>query len=166
MVLSMHKLGPKRFPQGSTGPQGSLGIPRNLGFFCIFWDFWGIFWIFGQILRFLVKIMWFLSFSSKNDAESLWNFVKIPFLDPKRAKLDQKFWFGHVRTCPGGPIWAPYGPTWAHMGPNPDWAPSRARCGLHAKVHVLLFLHCFDAVELTDEANNMHNDHEIIPESH
>ena len=58
--------------------------------------------IFGkicQILRFLIKITWFFSFSSKNDAESLCHFVKIPFLDLKRAKLDQKSWFGHVRTC-------------------------------------------------------------------
>ena len=30
---------------------------------------------------------------------------------------------GHVRTCPGGPIWAPDGPIWAHMGPcGPIWA--------------------------------------------
>ena len=40
-----------------------------------------------------------MSFSGKNDAESSINFVKIPFLDPKCAKLDQKSWFGHVRTC-------------------------------------------------------------------
>ena len=64
----------------------------------IFKDFLGIFGIFGQILRFLIKITWFLSFSSKNDAESLCHFVKIPFLDQKRAKLDQNFDFGHVRT--------------------------------------------------------------------
>ena len=43
--------------------------------------------------------MWFLSFFSKNDAESLGYFVKIPFLDPKRAKLDQNSDFRHVRTC-------------------------------------------------------------------
>ena len=36
-----------------------------------------------------LKIIWFLSFSSKNDAESLCHFVKIPFLDPKRAKFVQ-----------------------------------------------------------------------------
>ena len=47
--------------------------------------------IFNQKLRFLVKITWFLSFSNKNDAESLCHFVKIPFLDPKRAKLDQNW---------------------------------------------------------------------------
>ena len=43
-------------PKVATGPQGSLGIPRNLGFLGIFWDFSGIFEIFGQILRFLIKI--------------------------------------------------------------------------------------------------------------
>ena len=39
-----------------------------------------------------------MSFSSKNDAESLCHFVKIPFLDPKRAKLDKNSDFRHVRT--------------------------------------------------------------------
>ena len=38
-------------------------------------------------------------FSNKNDAESSINFVKIPFLNPKRAKLDQNSHFSHVRTC-------------------------------------------------------------------
>ena len=54
---------------------------------------------FGQILKFLIKITWFLSFSGKNDAESLWNFVKNLFLNPKHAKIHQKSWFGHVWTC-------------------------------------------------------------------
>ena len=40
-----------------------------------------------------------MSFSGKNDAESLWNFVKNFILNPNHAKLDQKSWFGHVRTC-------------------------------------------------------------------
>ena len=39
---------------------------------------------FGQILKFLIKITCFFSFSSKNDAESFRNFIKIQ-LDPKRA---------------------------------------------------------------------------------
>mgnify|MGYP003315669372 CR=1 FL=1 len=47
----------------------------------------------------MVKITCFLSFSSKNHAESSRNFVKNLILNPKRAKLDQKSWFGHVRTC-------------------------------------------------------------------
>ena len=64
-----------------------------------FLDFWVIFEFFGQILRFLIKITWFLSFSGKNDAESLCHFVKIPFWDLKRAKLHQKSEIGHVRTC-------------------------------------------------------------------
>ena len=46
----------------------------------------------------MVKITWFLSFSGKNDAESLGHFVKIPFWDLKRAKLDQNSDLGHVRT--------------------------------------------------------------------
>ena len=49
-------------------------------------------------LMILVEITWFLSFSGKNDAESLCHFVKIPFLDPKRAKLDKNSDFRHVRT--------------------------------------------------------------------
>ena len=40
-----------------------------------------------------------MSSSSKNDAESLSYFVKMQFLDLKRAKLDQKSEIGHVRTC-------------------------------------------------------------------
>ena len=46
----------------------------------------------------MVNIIWFLSFSGKNDAESLCHFVKIQFLDPKHAKLDQNSSFRHVRT--------------------------------------------------------------------
>ena len=48
-----------------------------------------------------MKITWFLSFSSKNHAESFRNFVKNLVLDPKRAKSDQNSDFGHVRTCQG-----------------------------------------------------------------
>ena len=88
-----------RAPQGSTGPQGSLGIPRKPYFYIFLLSFWSIFGILGQILRFWVKIIWFFSFSNKNDAESSRNFVKIPFLNPKRPKLDQKWEIGHVRTC-------------------------------------------------------------------
>ena len=87
-----------------------------------------------------------MSFSSKNDAESFINFIKIPFLDPKRAKLVKivvRNVYGNLtesdgisKTCPGGPIWAHmgpymgtyepiYGPIRAHMGPNPDRAPTR-----------------------------------------
>ena len=72
-------------PQGS--PQGSLGNLRISSIFLIFYVF---FWFFGKILRLLVKMTWFLSFSGKNDAESFRNFIKIPFLNPKRAKLVQK----------------------------------------------------------------------------
>ena len=60
--------------------------------------------------------MCFLSFSSKKHAESFINFVKNQVLDPKRAKFDEKSEIGHVRPCPGGPIWAHKGPIWAHKG--------------------------------------------------
>ena len=40
----------------------------------------------------------FSSFSTQNHTESFINSVKIQFLDPKRAKLDQNSDFGHVRT--------------------------------------------------------------------
>ena len=73
-------------------------------FFWYFLVFLSYFQIFGQILRFLVKITWFLRFSGKNDAESLWNFVKNLILNPKRAKIDQKLEIGHARTCPGGQV--------------------------------------------------------------
>ena len=76
-------------------------MQKHLEFLLIFVNSWGIFGIFGQILRFLVKIMCFLSFSSKNDAESFRNFVKNLALDPKRAKLDQKSEIGHVRAVGG-----------------------------------------------------------------
>ena len=69
----------------------------SLSLLIVLW-FWNIFWIFDQILRFLINITCFFSFSGKNDAESLCHFVKIPFLDPKRAKLDQNSDFSHVRT--------------------------------------------------------------------
>ena len=67
-----------------------------------------------------------MSFSSKNDAESFRNFIKIQFLDPKRAKLVQKF-YGKLteslrnfqdltrRTHKGpyGPIYVPGFGAWA-----------------------------------------------------
>ena len=39
----------------------------------------------------------------QNDAESFINFVKIIFLDPKRAKLNQKSEYGHVQHVPKAP---------------------------------------------------------------
>ena len=69
------------------------------------WFFFGIFGILGQILRLLVKITWFLSFSGKNDAESLCHFVKIPFLDPKLSLI-------HIWRCRRYSLcrsrWSPY----------------------------------------------------------
>ena len=55
--------------------------------------------IFEFIFGIWVKIMWFLSFSGKNDAESLLNFVKNLILNLKHAKLDQKSEIRHVRSC-------------------------------------------------------------------
>ena len=58
-----------------------------------------IFKVLCQILCFLLEKTCFLSFSKQNHAESSRNFVKNSVLDPKTAKLNQKSWFGHVRTC-------------------------------------------------------------------
>ena len=80
----------------------------------------GIFGICGQILRFLIKIMCFLSFSSKNHTESSRNFIKNFVLNPKLPKFEQKSEIGHVRTCQDlsrRTQKGPYGPIRAHMGP-------------------------------------------------
>ena len=120
------------------GLHRATGVPRKLRIFGIFQIFFCIFGIFCQILLFLVKIMWFLSFSSKNDAELFINFVKIQFLDPKRAKLVQKSYGKFTESLqnlqdlsrrthkgPYGPIYGPIRPICAHMGPNADRAPTR-----------------------------------------
>ena len=61
--------------------------PKNFTYFQIsFWYFWDS----GSNINFFVKITCFLSSSNKNDAELSLNFIKIQFLDPKRAKLVQK----------------------------------------------------------------------------
>ena len=44
-----------------------------------------------------------MSFSSKNDAESLGHFVKIPFLDPKRAKLTKSLTYVMSEPLQGSP---------------------------------------------------------------
>ena len=41
----------------------------------------------------------FFSFSKQNHAESSRNCINKKNLKPKHAKLHQKSWFGHVRTC-------------------------------------------------------------------
>ena len=56
----------------------------------MFKDLGGILGFLNQILKFWVKITCFLSFSSKNHAESSRNFVKNLILNPKRAKLNPK----------------------------------------------------------------------------
>ena len=91
----MGPYGANRGPYGAhMSPYGPIWA--HMGPYGAIWAHKGLY--FGQILKFLIKIMWFLSFSNKNDAESLCHFVKIPFLDPKRAKLDQNSDFRHVRT--------------------------------------------------------------------
>ena len=74
--------------------------------------------------------MWFLSFSGKNDADSLWNFVKNLILNPKRIKFDQKSWFCHVRiwkiliwSCPDlkSPDLDMSGPENVMSGPEKSW---------------------------------------------
>ena len=59
-------------------------------------------------------------FLRKNDAESSINFVKIPFLDPKRAKLDQQSEIGHVRTCQDLSRRTHKGPYGPQPGPGPN----------------------------------------------
>ena len=64
-------------------------------------EFFGLgshFWFLVLFLGFLVSKPCFLSFSTRNHAESSRNSVKKSALNPKHAKLDQKSWFGHVRT--------------------------------------------------------------------
>ena len=78
--------------------------PRKTDIFTYFPGFWGYFLDFLSNITAQVNKICFFSFSNKNHAESSIDFVKIPFLDPKRAKLDQNSDFGHVRTCPGGQV--------------------------------------------------------------
>ena len=88
--------------QGARHLKGTYSSQKRhifLWFLGYFLDFGVIFEFFGQILRFLIKITWVLSFSGKNDAESLCHFVKNLILNPKHAKFNQKSWFSHVRTC-------------------------------------------------------------------
>ena len=64
-------------PQGSTGPQGTLGKPVfDIDFWVIFLDFCGIFEIFCQLLKFFVEKTCFFSFSRQNHTESFRNFFK------------------------------------------------------------------------------------------
>ena len=72
------------------GLHRATGVPRKPWIFYIFLDLGGIVRIFGKILGFWIKITCFVSFSSKNDAESFGNSIKILCLDQKRAKFVQK----------------------------------------------------------------------------
>ena len=72
---------------GPTGPQGTLG---NLGILHIVQDFLGMFLDFLSNIKVYGKNNVFLSFSSKNHAESSRNLVKNPILNSKHAKFDQK----------------------------------------------------------------------------
>ena len=96
-VLSKNEISAHNFENAHTGPQGSLGIPRKSYFNLFLGIPFGIFGIFGQILRLLIKITWFLSFSSKNDAESLCHFVKIPIFGPETCQIGPKLW---LPSCP------------------------------------------------------------------
>ena len=48
-------------------------------------------------LSFWIK-RWFMDSSTQNHAEPIWNYLKKSALEPKRAKLEQRLSFGHVRT--------------------------------------------------------------------
>ena len=82
-------------PPPLSDNRGSLGhnvFLRNFGICWVFLNF------FGQILKFWVEKTLFLSFSKQNHAESSRNLIKNSVLHPKCAKLNQRSWFGHVRT--------------------------------------------------------------------
>ena len=93
-------------PHGpQPGPGVTKGLIENMVYLCLKM-FWNIFGVFGQVLRFLIKITWFLSFSMQSHAQSSRNFVTNFILDPKRVKFDQK-----------SNIWAYMGPYGPGQGP-------------------------------------------------
>ena len=118
---------PNSGPQGSTGLQSALGNPRKPWIFEYFPIFFWYFQEFGQVLRFSIKITWFLSVSGKNDAESSSNFIKNSVLDPKRAKLIQSLteslrnvyviFQDLSRRFHKGQYWPIWAHIWAHKGP-------------------------------------------------
>ena len=84
-----------------------------------FLDFWVIFDIFGQILRFLIKITCFLRFLREKWCRIIVKFRQKPYFEPKTCKIQpkvviwtcpdlkspdldmsgpEKSWSGHVRT--------------------------------------------------------------------
>ena len=81
----------------------------------------GIFLFFCQLLRFLGKITWILSFSGKNDTESSRNFIKIPLLCEIGLNCLTESWRkvdAFSKTCPGRPIRALMGPVETPWGPR------------------------------------------------
>ena len=62
-------------------------------------DFWNMFGILNQNLRFWIEKTCFLSFSTKSHAESSRKFFEKTILNSKHAKLDQKSEIRHVRSC-------------------------------------------------------------------
>ena len=85
----------RKYPKNHKKYSKFLGFPRIFGLFFGFWgyfqDFWSNIKVFNQnnVIFQLLQQKW---------CRIIRSFVKIPFLDPKRAKLDQNSDFRHLRT--------------------------------------------------------------------
>ena len=77
-----------------TGPQGSLGNPRETYIFTYFPELFGIF---CQILWLWVKKTWFLSFSGKKWCRIIYKFRQNTISGPETCQIGPKLW---LRSCP------------------------------------------------------------------
>ena len=124
---------------GRHGLKFTLKAPRNLGILRNFPDVWGIFLMFCQILGFLVKVTWFLGFSSKNDADSSRNFIKKLSFGTEICEIgpnvSTESWrkvygiFQDLQDLSRKAYMGPYGPRWAPTwtGPQPGLGPNPAK---------------------------------------
>ena len=78
----------------------SVGVTMKPYFGQFFKFFFGLFWIFDQIFRFLVKIIWFLSFSGKKWCRIIMSFRQNTIFGPETCQIGPKVW---DRTCPDLP---------------------------------------------------------------
>ena len=93
--------------KGSTGFHRSTGNPRKPWIFTKFFGLLRYFFDFWSNIKDLGWKNMFLSFSTRNHAESFRNFVNISVLDPKCAKFNKSRDFvmsGLAKTCPGGQV--------------------------------------------------------------
>ena len=94
-VQPLHRV--HKAPQVHKQPQENLYVHAFSDYFKFlkyFLDFW-------SNIKFLVEKTRFFYFSKQSHAETSRNVVKNSVLDPKHAKLNRNFDFGHVRTCQG-----------------------------------------------------------------